>query len=118
VRPADLRAAAALPAGAFAPASPGARPGVASPWSNQDNLARVVLADLFPDLAQLRPLDRAQAMAVPAMARARHIIAGTIARIPLRGYRGDTSPGRAGRTVLDRIDVGPDVAIPPNAVDH
>jgi hypothetical protein len=90
VRPADLRAAAALPAGAFAPGSPGPVPGVVSPWSNQDNLARVVLADLFPDLAQLSPLDRAQAMAVPAMARARHIICGTIARIPLRGYRGDT----------------------------
>jgi hypothetical protein len=79
---------AALPAGSWSPASPGAPAGLASPWSNTDNLARVVWSELFPDLAMLRPLDRAQAMAVPAMARARHIIAGTIARIPLRAYRG------------------------------
>jgi hypothetical protein len=96
-RAADLKAAAdylgsaALPSGAWSPAiTPGAPVGIASPFSTSTNLARVALSELFPDLLTAAPLDRAQAMAVPAVARARHIIAGTIARIPLRAYRGDT----------------------------
>lgn len=35
------------------------------------------------------PMTRAEAMSVPPMARARHLIAGTTARLPIRAYRGD-----------------------------
>jgi hypothetical protein len=110
IRRADLRAAAdylgsaALPSGAWSPAmTPGTPVGLASPFSTSTNLARVAFSELFPDLAASRPLDRAQAMAVPAVARARHIIAGTIARIPLRGYQGDTAlAGPAAPPWIDR----------------
>jgi hypothetical protein len=75
---------------------PGPSLDLASPWSPSPTpLASVVLSDLFgaETLANL-PLSRPEAMAVPAVARARHIIAGTVARIPLRAYRGDTALGR------------------------
>lgn len=85
-----LPASPALPPGTWSPSAPGSPRGVASPWSNSDNLARVAWAELFPGMAAHLPLDRHQAMRVSAVARARHIIAGTIARIPLRGWRGDT----------------------------
>lgn len=49
-------------------------------------IGQVVYADVF-GAAEL-PLTRQEAMRVPAVARARHIIAGTVARIPLRAYRG------------------------------
>lgn len=83
----DLRAAADLvgPA-AVTPTSSGALP-LVSPLAADHNLARVVYSDIFGDL-RLMPVTRAEAMAVPAMARARHVIAGTVARIELRGYRG------------------------------
>lgn len=82
IRPADLRASAAL--AAPAPLE------LASPWAPTTNLAPVlqgtVLADVF-GAGIPRPVTRAEAMAVPAVARARHIICGTVARIPLRAYR-------------------------------
>ncbi len=63
---------------------------LASPWQPTHQLARVldglVLSEVL-GMDTLRPLTRAEAMAVPAVARARHIIAGTVARIPLRAYR-------------------------------
>jgi hypothetical protein len=75
---------------------PGPSLDLASPWAPSPSpLASVVLSDLFgaDTLANL-PLSRPEAMAVPAVARARHIIAGTVARIPLRAYRGETALGR------------------------
>lgn len=64
---------------------------VASPWAPTHNLSRVldglVLSDVFGP-AHRPPLTREEAMAVPAVARARHILCGTVARIPLRAYRG------------------------------
>ncbi|AVJ48752.1 portal protein [Gordonia phage SallySpecial] len=63
---------------------------LASPWApHPSHLASVVYADVYGQ----RPaaaLTRAEAMSVPAVARARHLIAGTIARLPLRVYRGET----------------------------
>ena len=35
-------------------------------------------------------MSRGQAMRIPAVSRSRHIIAGTIARIELGAYKGDT----------------------------
>lgn len=63
-------------------------------------LASVVYADVFGAAAAV-PLTRAEAMRVPAVERARHVIAGTVARIPLRAYRagqlleGSTGPNAA-----------------------
>ncbi|MBF6085291.1 phage portal protein [Nocardia cyriacigeorgica] len=48
-------------------------------------------------------MTRVEAMSVPAMARARRIIAGSIARMPLRAYRGDELAGDQPRW-LDRTD--------------
>ena len=81
VRDDELRATA-LPVGA--PVGP--TPELESPWSRPNHLASVVFSDIFGvDPASL-PLDRAAAMRVPAAARARHIIAGTAAEVPLRAY--------------------------------
>ncbi len=45
-------------------------------------------SDLFgPDVL---PLTRAEAMGVAPVARARHLLCGTIARLPIRAYRGNT----------------------------
>lgn len=52
------------------------------------SLERVVYADVFGDLEGL-PLTRAAAMMVPAVARARHLTASTIARLPLEAFRTD-----------------------------
>lgn len=85
----DLRAAATLvgPA-AVTPTTSGALP-LVSPFAGDHHLQRVAWADIYGDALRLVPVTRAEAMAVPAMARARHIIAGTIATVQLRGYRGD-----------------------------
>lgn len=63
----------------------GGTAGVASPWST-GALHSVVWADLVG--VEHLPITRAEAMAVGAMARSRHIIAGSIARMPLRAWRG------------------------------
>jgi hypothetical protein len=82
IRGADMRAAAVL-----APISPVTPTAFASPWATPANLERVVWTDVFGvDAREHRPLSRAEAMRVPAVARARHIIAGTIGRIDLHAY--------------------------------
>ncbi len=89
IRPAELTAAAVY--GAEATGLPGPPLQLASPWAPRPNhLLPVVWQDVFGTAADL-PMDRATAMAVPAVARARHIIAGTVARIPLRAYRGNVA---------------------------
>ncbi|MGW0247930.1 phage portal protein [Nocardia goodfellowii] len=75
---------------------------VASPFSPYPNhLNQVVWPDLV-GLENVLPMTRLEAMTVPAMARARRIIVGSIARMPLRGYRGDdllsTQPAWLDRT--------------------
>lgn len=58
----------------------------ASPWADNDHLTRFTVENLWglTDLpAAQRPLDRAAAMNVPAVAAARHRIVGTLARLPL-----------------------------------
>jgi hypothetical protein len=72
---------------------------LASPWAPVNNLARVLDGVAFTDVfgsGVAVPLSRAEALEVPAVARARHIICGTVARIPLRAYRaGVRLEGRA-----------------------
>lgn len=60
---------------------------VLSPWADESFLERVVVPDIWPD-ATPRPMTRAEAMAVPAVSRSRHLICATIARLPLEAFRG------------------------------
>lgn len=64
---------------------------VESPWADPDILQRVTWSGLFPDAAesQWAPMTRADAMAVPAVAAARHRIVGTLSRLPLVAVNGD-----------------------------
>lgn len=64
-----------------------------SPWSVGD-LSAIVWADVLG--TDVLPMVRAEAMSVPAMARARHLVAGSIASCPLVAYTGST-----------RLDPGP-----------
>lgn len=83
--------------GAMAAAAPGITAGldvgglptpeVRSPFT-QGDLTAIVWADLIGD--EFRPVTRAAAMAVPAIARQRHLICGTLARLPLVSMSGDT----------------------------
>lgn len=57
----------------------------ASPWST-GSLQSIVWSDIFG--ADNVPVTRAQCMAIPAVVRARHLIAGTFMRQPLKAYRG------------------------------
>jgi hypothetical protein len=61
-------------------------PVIRSPFT-EGQLTAIVWADIFGET--LTPVTRADAMAVPAMARARHIICGFGARAPLRAYQGE-----------------------------
>ena len=71
----------ALPAGGQAPG----RPEIASPWT-VGQLTAIVWADILG--VDAMPPSRAEAMSVPAMPRARNLLCGTIAGLPLRALRG------------------------------
>lgn len=76
---------------------------LASPWQpNPSHLETLVWADLFGFDKPL-PLTRAEAMSVAPLARARHLVCGTIASFSIRDYRGDdlTEPQPAW---IDRSD--------------
>ncbi len=63
---------------------------LASPFAPRPNhLQGVVWSDVF-GTAATAPLDRAAAMTIPAVARGRNIICGTVGRIPLAAHRGTT----------------------------
>lgn len=74
------------------PTLPRLQPQVQS-WTSS-TLDAVVWADILG--SDVVPATRAAAMAVPAVARARHLIAGSVGRLPLEAYRG-----------ADRIDPQP-----------
>lgn len=60
---------------------------LASPWAPRPtHLEPVIAADLFGDDAK-RTITRADAMAVPALARARALITTTVARLPVHATR-------------------------------
>lgn len=61
--------------------------GIASPWATGE-LTQVVWRDILGD--EKRPATRAEAMSIPALARARHLLVTDAARCPLEVYDGDT----------------------------
>lgn len=76
----ELQAALTGPGPTIVPA-----PTLASPWYASNHLGNVVWSDLFgtEDL----PITRAEAMAIPAVARARNVVATTLGRLPIRAGR-------------------------------
>jgi hypothetical protein len=80
---AELTAAAALFDPLAGPVSLG------SPWAPDNHLAHVVVQDILGITTPGTP-SRAEAIQVPAVARARGVVCTTIARIELGAYRGDT----------------------------
>lgn len=61
--------------------------GIASPWAT-GRLSKITMADLFG--LDTLPVTRAEAQAVPAIARARHILCSDAARCPLEVLEDDT----------------------------
>jgi len=107
IRSADLQAAA-LPMEFInlGVASPGPPLALGSPWSDSSALAGIVWSDIF-GTSMPKPVTRAEAMAVPAYARARHVICHTVGRITMRAYAtGSTEPLTAPRAPawLERTD--------------
>jgi hypothetical protein len=77
-----------------------------SPWADSSHLAGIVWSDVF-GASVPRPVTRAEAMAVPAYARARHVICHTVGRITVRSYRiGSAEPltGPAAPAWVERTD--------------
>ena len=76
------------------------RPEIASPFTDRSALETIVWADLFG--VETVPPTRAEALSIPALWRARNIVASTVARSPLVVYRVDTAvdpqPGWTQRT--------------------
>lgn len=71
-------------------AGPPVQQSIVSPWQPQPNqLGAVTLTELYEakSLAGL-PLTRTEAMTVPAFARCRHVLSGTVGRLPLEVMRG------------------------------
>jgi hypothetical protein len=60
---------------------------VLSPWADDSFLERVVVPDLWP-AGSPAPMTRGEAMQVPAVSRARHLICATVAKLPLVALRG------------------------------
>lgn len=60
---------------------------IASPWSNRSHLSTIAIADLFG--VEAKVATRADAMRVPAIVKARSLIAGTLCRYPLAKYDHD-----------------------------
>lgn len=83
-----------------APAVVGGQVRYLSPADDTNHLWPIVAGDWAPRTAGAT---RAAAMAVPAVKRARGVICTTIARTPLRAYRGDTEARRQ-PLWLDRTD--------------
>ena len=65
-------------------------------WDPVGSLTQIVWTDLFG--ADAVPVTRAEAMAIPSVARGRHLIAGTLARIPLHATS-DPPPGTDAETL-------------------
>lgn len=60
--------------------------GLASPWTTTE-LSKIALSDVFGTDVEL-PVTRAEAMKVPAIAKGRALIVGTLSRQPLAKFRG------------------------------
>lgn len=62
--------------------------GIVSPWSAAGNLSGVTFSDMYPDvdpdeLAEIVPIDRSSALAVPALAKCRHTLVTACSGLPL-----------------------------------
>lgn len=63
--------------------------GLASPFAGESSLNSVVLSDIFgPNTAEF-PLDRSQAITIPAVSKARNLIINTVCKFPLRALSAD-----------------------------
>lgn len=71
---------------ASGPATPNRHRGIRSPWT-QGQLETVVWNDILGGEAQI--VTRSQAMRVPAVAKARHILCNHLSRTPLRALQGE-----------------------------
>lgn len=60
---------------------------ITSPWSDPSSLTQIVYSDIYG--TNDGPLTRQAALAIPAVARARHLITSTIAQLPLLAFAGD-----------------------------
>jgi len=78
-----------LGTGAPTSTSPGPAAGVRSALT-AGNLVALTVADVFG--LDARPVSRAEAMAVPAIARARHLLTSDAARCPLEALNADGTP--------------------------
>lgn len=76
--------------------------GIVGPNTPAHNLKHIVLADILGNDEWL-PVTRSSAIQIPAVAKARALICGTIARVPLRAYR-DGVPLENQPTWLSRSD--------------
>lgn len=73
--------------------------GIVSPWQT-GQLSQIVWSDIFGTEAAL--ISRAEAMTIPAVAKARQILVSTIARFPLRAY--DVNGEVSGHDWLEATD--------------
>ncbi len=57
---------------------------LASPWAEGGNLQSIVMSDIFgTDIVDSLPMTRAEAITIPAVARAENLLVSTISRFPL-----------------------------------
>jgi hypothetical protein len=72
---------------------------LASPWSESaGNLQTIVWSDILgEDVIEQLPLTRAEAMSVPAVAKARNLLVATISKFPLVALSASTAPSAAAR---------------------
>lgn len=81
--------------------------GIAAPdsWlhAGDSPLTQVILSDLFPDVAL--PINRSRAMAIPSVAKSRHIITGMIARFPLIHMTGNM-PAASQNPLVRQPEIG------------
>lgn len=80
--------------------SPAGTTDLASPWTGDSHLARIVLSDIYGLDLDL-PVTRAEAMGVPAIARARNILASDAQRCPLEALDSDGTVLESGRWLQD-----------------
>jgi hypothetical protein len=74
----------------FAVASGSVRLGVASPYSTAADFGGVIVSDLFGDDALKNwPMDRTQAIAIPAVSKNRNLLVATISKFPLKAIRAE-----------------------------
>jgi hypothetical protein len=65
--------------------------GIKTPWrTGAPQLTPILYSDIYGDVPRSLAMSRDVAMGVPALARARHILCGTVAACAIQVWRGDT----------------------------